>query len=69
VTEEEVLHELDVMYKAGIGGIEINPVGLPGAAEKTDDKPLHWLSPEWNRVLKKAIDGARQRGMVVRGRG
>jgi hypothetical protein len=65
VTEEEVLHELDVMYKAGIGGIEINPVGLPGAAERTDDKPLDWLSPEWNHVLKKAIDGARQRGMVV----
>jgi len=65
VTEEELLHELDVMRKAGIGGVEINPVGLPGSAERTDDKPLDWLSPEWNHVLKLAIDGAEQRGMVV----
>ena len=65
MTEEGLLHELDVMQAAGIGGIEINPVGLPGGAERTDDKPLDWLSPEWNRMLKLAIDGAEQRGMVV----
>jgi len=65
VTEKTVLHELDVMQKAGIGGIEINPVGLPAGAERTDDKPLDWLSPAWNRVLKTAVDGARDRGMVA----
>lgn len=65
VTAQGVLNELDVMHKAGIGGIEINPVGLPGDAQRTDDKPLEWLSPEWNDVLRTAIDGARQRGMVV----
>jgi hypothetical protein len=65
VNEERVLHELDAMHKAGIGGVEINPVALPGNAERTDDKPLDWLSPEWNRVLKTAIEGARGRGMAV----
>ncbi|MCD6364704.1 MAG: hypothetical protein J7M14_02390, partial [Planctomycetes bacterium] len=65
VTEEGLLHELDVMQAAGIGGIEINPVGLPGGSERTDDKPLDWLSPEWNRILKLVLDSAKQRGMVA----
>ena len=65
VTEEGLLHELDVMQAAGIGGIEINPVGLPGGSEQTDDKPLDWLSPEWNRILKLVLDSAKQRGMVA----
>ena len=65
VTQREVLRELDVMKAAGIGGVEINPIAMPRGAAVTSDKPLDWLSPQWNRVLKCAIEGGRQRGMVV----
>lgn len=67
VTEKEILRELDVMKAAGIGGVEINSIGMPREAppeELKNRKALHWLSPEWNRMVKVAAEGARQRGMT-----
>ena len=65
VTEEEILRELDLMQAAGIGGIEINPIAMPREAKETSHEALVWLSPEWNRLVKVAVDGARQRGMIA----
>ncbi len=68
VTEKEVLRELDVMVEGGIGGIEVNTIAM------LDDVPrdtlaslraLEWLSPEWNRMVKAAADGARARGITA----
>lgn len=67
-TEHEVLRELDVMKAAGIGGVEINPIAMPGGQqqfENIDAKPLVWLSDEWNRIVKATCDGAKQRGMLA----
>jgi hypothetical protein len=65
VSEEEILRELDLMQAAGIGGIEINPIAMPAEAKETEHNALVWLSPEWNRLVKIAVDGARQRGMIA----
>jgi hypothetical protein len=68
VTEKEILRELDVMKDAGIGGVEINPIAMPANAMDDAAKqctPLVWLSPEWNKMVKTAADGAKQRGMIA----
>ena len=67
-TEKEILRELDVLKEAGIGGVEINPIAMPGGKEQFKDAnatPLEWLSPEWNKMVKVACDGAKQRGMIA----
>ncbi len=67
-TEEEILREIEVMKAAGIGGFEINILEGRGGQrelERVGGKPLVWLSPEWNRMIKTACDGARQRGMLA----
>lgn len=68
VTETEILRELDILKRAGIGGVEINPVSMPGGEEQLKQagaKPLIWLGPEWNKMVKAACDGAKQRGMLA----
>ncbi|HKJ69142.1 MAG TPA: glycosyl hydrolase, partial [bacterium] len=64
INEEEILRELDVLHEAGIGGVEINPIAMPPTAVDIGAEPLEWLSPEWNRMVKVAADGAHQRGMI-----
>lgn len=66
VTAEELIRELDVMSDAGIGGVEIVPIGLGGRpAEGLDAPPQPWLSPEWCRLVRVTTDAAKQRGMQV----
>jgi len=66
VTSEETIRELDVMKAAGIGGFEMNPIGMPPATQESLDatKELEWLSPEWNEVVKATAKAARERGMI-----
>jgi hypothetical protein len=63
VTAEEILRELDVMKEAGIGGVEINPIAFPGG-DDLGIPSLEWLSPEWIEIVKVALRGAEERGMV-----
>ncbi len=65
LTEAQILRELDAMRAAGVGGVEINPIALHEAAPAPATPALDWLSPEWIRLLKVAVDGARARGMVA----
>lgn len=64
LSRDEILRELDIMDKAGIGGFEINPIAQPPGSTALDDPELEWLSPEWNRLVKLTADEARRRGMV-----
>ena len=64
LSRQEILRELDVMKKAGIGGVEINPIRFPYGAEPVGYETLQWLSDEWIEMLKIALGGARERGMV-----
>lgn len=65
VTEEEIFRELDLMAAAGAGGIEINPIAMPPGSQPTDAQPLVWLSPEWNRMVDVAVEGAKARDMIA----
>ena len=64
VVAEEVIRELDVLQKAGIGGVEINPIKFPAEADAMDTKALTWMSDEWIAVLEAALQGTKQRGMT-----
>ncbi|MEO7049767.1 MAG: glycosyl hydrolase, partial [Ferruginibacter sp.] len=64
VTKEEVLRELDVMQKAGIGGVEINPIKWNENADDMGIKALTWGSDEWLDVVDTAVKGAKERGMT-----
>jgi hypothetical protein len=63
VTAREILRELDVMKDAGIGGVEINPIAFPGG-DDLGIPSLQWLSPEWIEMVKVALKGAEERGMI-----
>jgi hypothetical protein len=63
VTAKELLRELDVMKDAGIGGVEINPIKFP-EADDLGIPSLPWLSPEWIEMVKVALKGAEERGMI-----
>ena len=64
VNEGEILRELDVMKAAGIGGVEINPIAFPGG-DSIGLPSLEWGSPAWARMVKVAVDGCADRGMVA----
>ena len=63
LTAEEILRELDVMNEAGIGGVEINPIAFPGG-DDLGIPSMQWASPEWIEMLKVALKGAAERGMI-----
>ncbi|MCF7976034.1 MAG: hypothetical protein K9N55_19610 [Phycisphaerae bacterium] len=64
VVEPEIVREIEVMHQAGIGGFEINPISLP--VKMTFSSPsLQWLSPEFNRLVKVAVDETKERGMIA----
>jgi hypothetical protein len=63
LSAKEILRELDVMKAAGIGGVEINPIAFPGG-DDLGIPSLQWLSPEWIEMVKVALQGAAERGMI-----
>lgn len=63
LSAKEILRELDVMKEAGIGGVEINPIAFPGGND-LGIPSMQWLSPEWIEMVKVALKGAEERGMV-----
>jgi len=63
LTAKEILRELDVMNDAGIGGVEINPIAFPGG-DDLGIPSMQWASPEWIEMVKVALKGAEERGMI-----
>ncbi|MCG6187334.1 glycosyl hydrolase [Maribellus maritimus] len=63
--KDEIIRQLDILKKAGIGGVEINPIAMPEEATDIGVKPMTWLSPEWNDMLKFAAEQAKERGMIA----
>ncbi len=64
LTTPEIVRHLDVLKEAGIGGVEINPIEMPEAANDIGTKPLEWLSKEWNDMVVLASREAKERGMI-----
>jgi hypothetical protein len=68
VDATEVARELDVMKAAGIGGVEINTIGMPegaSAASKAAHPAVTWLSPEWSELVRSTAAAARDRGLTA----
>jgi hypothetical protein len=67
VDEAEITRELEIMRRAGIGGVEINTIGMPPVpAEQLSRFPARpWLSPAWLAALGEASRQARSRDMQV----
>ncbi|GHT64304.1 glycosyl hydrolase family 2 [Bacteroidia bacterium] len=63
LSAKEILRELDIMKEAGIGGVEINPIAFPGG-DDLGISSLTWLSPEWIEMVKVALKGADERGII-----
>lgn len=64
VEKHELLRELQLLKKAGIGGVEINPVKFPSRTDDLDKPSLQWLSPEWIDMLKFTFDTAKSMDMT-----
>jgi hypothetical protein len=68
VREAELIRQLDLMHAAGIGGVEINTIGMPVVSVETnltEHPEVPWLSEEWCRLIRVTAEAARQRGMVA----
>lgn len=64
ITANEIKRQLDVLKTAGIGGVEINPIGMPEEAIDIGAKEIEWLSSEWNQLLVLAAKEAKKRGLI-----
>ena len=64
LTEKEILRELDVMQKAGIGGVEINPIAFPQGSDPVGYEALTIFEEKWLDMLQVALEGAKERGMI-----
>lgn len=64
LSEKEILRQLDVMKAGGIGGVEINSIAFPEEADPMGIPALTWLSPQWIDMVKTALKGADERGMI-----
>ncbi len=62
---EEIRRELAVMKKAGIGGVEINPIAMLPENDNLGIKALRWGGPEWNEMVKIACEEAGEQGMIA----
>lgn len=63
VDSAEIVRELQVLQKAGIGGVEINPIAFPQRCDSLGIRSLTWLSDEWIRALRVALVEAKRLGM------
>ena len=64
ITKKEILRELDVMKKAGIGGVEINPIAFPGGTDPVGYEEKTLFEDDWLDMLEIALVGAKERGII-----
>lgn len=65
LSREEISRELRIIKDSGAGGVEINPIAMPGMVEDPHGEGLTWLSDEWCEMLVHAVEEARQLGLVT----
>jgi hypothetical protein len=67
VDEPEITRELEIMRRAGVGGVEINTIGMPPAPSEQLQRfaVREWLSPAWLGAVAAAVREARARDMRV----
>jgi len=65
VVQDEIKRELALLKNAGIGGVEINSIGMPSHAKETNVRPLKWAGKEWCNMVKTASMEAKELGMIA----
>lgn len=68
VNADDTIRQLEAMHAVGIGGVEINTIGLPEYLEGNESVEQHpaleWLGPEWTDVVLKTVQAAKAKGMT-----
>lgn len=69
VNATETVRQLEVMHAAGIGGVEINTIGMPEYLEHDPSvlrhPELEWLGEQWTAVVKTTVAAAQEHGMTA----
>ncbi len=64
VKKEELNRQLESLKSVGFGGVEINPIAMPMALNKSDAS-LVWMSDEWIDMVVHAAKKAKDLGMIT----
>lgn len=67
VEKRQIVKQLDSLKASGFGGVEINPISVPGSQQKfkTEVEALQWRSRKWDQMVLFAAQEAAKRGMLV----
>ena len=60
----EIDRQLESLKNVGFGGVEINPIAMPMAFNKSE-KSLVWMSDEWVDMVVHAAKKAKDLGMIT----
>jgi len=64
IKAQELDRELESLHSVGLGGVEINPIGMP-AAPNNGDESLVWMSDEWIDLVVHTSKKAKDLGMIT----
>lgn len=64
IKKEELDRQLESLKSVGFGGVEINPIALPLAFNKSDTS-LVWMSDEWVDMVVHTAKKAKDLGMIT----
>ncbi|WP_298878634.1 glycosyl hydrolase [uncultured Polaribacter sp.] len=64
IKSEELDRQLESLKNVGFGGVEINPIAMPLAFNKSD-KSLVWMSDEWVDMVVHAAKKGKDLGMIT----
>jgi len=65
IEARELDRELDLLKRAGFGGVEINPIAMPENAPDNGAAALVWMSDEWIDLLVHACKKTKDLGMIA----
>ena len=65
IEADELIRELAVMKKAGIGGVEINPIAMRPENDNLGIRALRWGDKDWSEMVQLACEEAREHGMIA----
>lgn len=64
IKTKELDRQLESLKSVGFGGVEINPIAMPLAFDKSE-KSLVWMSDEWVDMVVHAAKKAKDLGMIT----
>ncbi len=64
IKTKEIDRQLESLKSVGFGGVEINPIAMPPAFNKSE-KSLVWMSDEWVDMVVHAAKKAKDLGMIT----